>query len=196
MKDSKDGRQTISCKLERQVSALLSIAVVVALAVVPIDAQVECLGKCEQKLAECIRNQGNGLSSSASCIDDYEQCVDACLGATSAIRGCNDTERRSFTRTAALTYYPYIAGGPQSLGDTRLNLFVDRLAMRLDRTTFDRTGASCSMATLVRTTYQPGTHCRSESTSSSAGNTLSEAKCVVKDAKVFSGGRILYNGTL
>jgi hypothetical protein len=173
MEDSKDSRQTISRKLKRQISALLLIAVVVALAVVPIHAQVECLGRCEQTLAECIRNQGNGLSFSASCIDAYEQCVDACLGAASAIRGCNDTERRSFTRTATRTYFPYIAASPQSLGDTRLNLFVDRLAMRLDRTTFDRTGASCSIAILwFGPLISHGPNCGSERTSSSAGNTL------------------------
>src|SRR4030095_11969522 len=71
MEKSKDGRQTISRKVKLQISAIPSIALLILLAVVPINAQVECLGRCEEKLAQCIQNQGNGLNFSASCIDSY-----------------------------------------------------------------------------------------------------------------------------
>jgi hypothetical protein len=74
-------------KSGRRVLGLLAIVLVIAFAVVAINAQVECVGVCEQNLAQCIRNQGNGGSLSASCIETFEACVEACLGEAGAILG-------------------------------------------------------------------------------------------------------------
>lgn len=130
MEKSKDDRHTISRKVKRQVSALLSIALFIALAVVPVNAQVECLGKCEESFVLCLRNQGNGLSFSASCIETYEQCVEACLGSASALLGCNVEEQPRFAQNAALTHYPDSAASTRSLLARMLNLKGDRVTVK------------------------------------------------------------------
>jgi hypothetical protein len=81
MEKIENGRRTISLTVRR----LLSVAVVITLAVVAANAQVSCLGKCEQDYALCLRNQGNGLS--ATCLEIYDQCVEACTGAAGLILG-------------------------------------------------------------------------------------------------------------
>jgi hypothetical protein len=69
----------------------LSMALLIALSVVSSStarAQVECLGECEAQLASCLRNSGPGSPSPENaCIESYEACVDACLGASAALMG-------------------------------------------------------------------------------------------------------------
>lgn len=85
MEKLKAGRQTISQRtLKRD---LLSIAFVIALAVMAsprVQAQVECLGACEEQFATCLANQ-NPNSISPACQDAYEACVDACLGGSAGV---------------------------------------------------------------------------------------------------------------
>ena len=83
MKESKNGRQTIS----RGDKRLLSIALVITFAVVAAKAQMSCVGICEQNLAQCIRNQGNGPSLTASCLEQFDICVENCLEAAGAVLG-------------------------------------------------------------------------------------------------------------
>lgn len=87
----KAGCQLISPRIRGRKFRLLRIAMVIALFVVgtpSASAQVECLGVCEAQFAECLRNSGPGGSGfSASCLETYEVCVDACLGRYSAILG-------------------------------------------------------------------------------------------------------------
>lgn len=92
MKQGKAGRQPISLRVIRRPEfRLLSITLLIALSMVgnsSVSAQVECLGGCEAQLASCVRNStpGNSLFS-ASCLETYEACVDACLGGYSVILG-------------------------------------------------------------------------------------------------------------
>lgn len=81
MEMAKGGRQTI----KRQVSRLLSITLFLALAVGVSQAQVACLGVCEQNFERCLRTTGNGPQFSATCLETYEACVEACLGSAGAI---------------------------------------------------------------------------------------------------------------
>ena len=83
MDKTENGRQTISWTIRR----LLSIALVITLAVVVTNAQVGCLGICEQNLAQCLRNQGSDPPSGGSCLENYENCVEDCLGSAGAILG-------------------------------------------------------------------------------------------------------------
>lgn len=91
MNTFKAGPQPVSPGVKRKKFRLLPIALVIALLVVgglSASAQVACLGACEADLAWCIRNSGPGGSLfSASCLETYEACVDACLGRYSAILG-------------------------------------------------------------------------------------------------------------
>lgn len=90
MKKWRTGRQTISKgEVRHRVSNLMSIALVIALAVIAtprVSAQVECLGVCEERFVTCLQNQ-NPNSLSPSCQDAYEACVDACLGSYASILG-------------------------------------------------------------------------------------------------------------
>ena len=80
--ETKSGRQTISRTFKR----LLSIALVLTLTVGVTSAQIECLGVCEQNLAQCV-NQGGGLNFALTCLEIYELCVDNCIGAAGAVLG-------------------------------------------------------------------------------------------------------------
>lgn len=87
MKKSETGRQTISQRAVRR-RGLLSIALLIAVSVVAssrVTAQVECLGVCEAQFVGCLRNEGPVLS--ASCLETYEACVNACLGGYAAVLG-------------------------------------------------------------------------------------------------------------
>ena len=86
----KAGPQPISPRVvRRQILRLLPIALFIALSVVGtprVGAQVECLGVCEAQLASCVGGPRFGdLQLSASCLETYEACVDACLGSFNAI---------------------------------------------------------------------------------------------------------------
>lgn len=84
MKSWEIGCQTISRRVISRRS-LLSIALLIALSLGAsprASAQVECLGVCEEKFAQCLRNGG---SFRASCLETFEACVDACLGGSTAI---------------------------------------------------------------------------------------------------------------
>ena len=87
----KAGCQPILSRTRRRIFRLLPIAFVIAMVVVgspSASAQVECLGVCEANFAACLRNSGPGGSEfSASCLETFEACVDACLGRYSAILG-------------------------------------------------------------------------------------------------------------
>jgi hypothetical protein len=88
MQNSRVGRQTVSQRTARQqVSILMSIVLFVALSVVPssrVQAQVECLGACEEQYAACVGHSGH---VSMLCQDTYEICVNGCLGSFAALLG-------------------------------------------------------------------------------------------------------------
>ena len=88
MQNSRVGRQTVSQQAVRQqVSILMSIVLFVALSVVPssvVQAQVECLGACEEQYAACIGHPGH---VSMICQDSYENCVNSCLGSFATLLG-------------------------------------------------------------------------------------------------------------
>jgi hypothetical protein len=88
MQNSRVGRQTVSQRAVRhQVSILMSIVLFIALSMVPssvVQAQVQCLGKCEAQFAVCVSNSGD---FSTSCQDTYENCVNSCLGSFAALLG-------------------------------------------------------------------------------------------------------------
>jgi hypothetical protein len=89
MQNSRAGRQTVSKGVVRhRVSTLMSIALVIALAVIPsprVGAQVECLGACEAQFAACVGHSGGHYSM--LCQDTYEICVNSCLGSFAALLG-------------------------------------------------------------------------------------------------------------
>lgn len=93
MQNSRVGHQTVSQRAVRhQVSILMSIALFVALSVVPssvVQAQVECLGMCEADYAACMGQAGPGHPGqiAAVCQDTYETCVNNCLGRFAALLG-------------------------------------------------------------------------------------------------------------
>jgi hypothetical protein len=82
MEKTENGRQTIS----RTIKRLLPIALIIMLAVVVTHAQVACLGKCEQAFAQCV-NEGGVESFTDSCLEVYDRCVEACIGAAGEILG-------------------------------------------------------------------------------------------------------------
>ena len=62
-------------------SILMSILLLGTLSLVPAtkaNAQVDCMGRCEQQYALCVASGGRQFKS--SCQDAYESCIDACLG--------------------------------------------------------------------------------------------------------------------
>lgn len=88
MQNSRVGRQSVSQRAVRpQISILMSIVLFIALSMVPssmVQAQVQCLGRCEAQYAACLNNTGD---SSMSCQDTYENCVNSCLGSFAALLG-------------------------------------------------------------------------------------------------------------
>jgi hypothetical protein len=75
---------------KRQLSMLVLSVWLVALSLVPnpgVQAQTECLGNCEDQLANCIGHSRHIPMLEAICQDSYEYCVDACLGNYAAILG-------------------------------------------------------------------------------------------------------------
>jgi len=84
MQNSRVGLQTVSQRAVRhQVSSLMSIVLFIALAVVPslvVQAQVQCLGACEEQFATCKGDSGR-------CQDAYELCVNNCLSRFAALLG-------------------------------------------------------------------------------------------------------------
>ena len=65
-----------------QAPFLMSIVLFGALLMVPpteVNAQVRCLGRCEQIFAECLRTSEDNQYNSG-CLDRFEACVDRCLG--------------------------------------------------------------------------------------------------------------------
>jgi hypothetical protein len=89
MQNSKVSGQTMSRQAVATTgSILMSIVLFSALSLVPttnVNAQVECLGRCEQQLSLCLAS-GSG-EQPAGCMSAYEACVDACLGAFTALLG-------------------------------------------------------------------------------------------------------------
>lgn len=88
MQNSRVGRQIVSQRAARhQVSILMSIVLFIALTVVPssvVQAQVKCLGACEEQFATCIEQPGQIL---LRCVDTYEICVNSCLGGFATLLG-------------------------------------------------------------------------------------------------------------
>ena len=74
---------------ERQISAFASIALCLALSLMPslsVKAQVQCLAKCEKDLELCVRNSGTDLDSGfTSCQELFELCVTSCLSAVTVL---------------------------------------------------------------------------------------------------------------
>ena len=89
MQNSKTGRSTNSLRsIRRQVVILMSVVLFIALSMVPgtrVNAQVQCISACEQQFAMCLRNGGNNSAFAPTCLDTYEACIDACLGASAAL---------------------------------------------------------------------------------------------------------------
>lgn len=82
MQNSKVSGQTSPQAVKAKGSILMAIVLIGALSVVPatnVNAQVQCLGKCEQQLALCI---GSGGEDPGGCVTAYEVCVEKCLGNT------------------------------------------------------------------------------------------------------------------
>lgn len=88
MQNSRVGHQTVSQRAARhQVLILMSLVLFIALAVVPgsvVQAQVECLGSCEAQFEACI---GQKFPIPPACQDNYESCVNSCLGRFAALLG-------------------------------------------------------------------------------------------------------------
>jgi hypothetical protein len=88
MQNSRVVRQTVSQRAVRhQVSILMSIVLFIALSMLPssvVQAQVQCLGACEEKYAACT---GHSDQPSMGCQDTYEICVNSCLGSFAALLG-------------------------------------------------------------------------------------------------------------
>ena len=89
MQNWKAGRKTISQRsVRRQVSVLVAVVLFLAVSLFSgtrVNAQVECIGVCEQQYAECLRNGANYPAFAPTCLDTYEACVDACLGSFAAL---------------------------------------------------------------------------------------------------------------
>lgn len=69
-------------KTMTQAPFLMSIVLFGALLMVPatkVNAQVRCLGRCEQIFAECLRTTGDYQQNSSNCLDAFEDCVNRCL---------------------------------------------------------------------------------------------------------------------
>lgn len=88
MQNSRVGRQTGSKRAVRhRVALLMSIVLLIALFAVPssvVQAQVQCLGACEEQFAAC---RGRPNQDLMLCQDSYEICVDSCLGSFTALLG-------------------------------------------------------------------------------------------------------------
>jgi hypothetical protein len=65
-------------------SILMSIVLLGALSLIPasVNAQVECLGRCERNLTLCL---AAGTEQPSGCLTAYEICVDECLGSVAAL---------------------------------------------------------------------------------------------------------------
>ena len=91
MQNSRVGRQTVSQRAVRhQLSILMSIVLFIALSVAPssvVQAQVECLGGCEEQFVACIGPPGRPTEVAIVCQDTYESCVNSCLGSFAALLG-------------------------------------------------------------------------------------------------------------
>lgn len=83
MQNSEVRRPAVSLKAGKtKRSILMVLALLATLFLAPatkVNAQVECLNRCEQQLARCLAS-GGGEQFSTSCYDDYEACVNGCLG--------------------------------------------------------------------------------------------------------------------
>jgi hypothetical protein len=69
-----------------RVGRLFAIALFITLSVVAnqkAEAQSECMGICEQNLERCLIDQYS--PQGPSCIEKYEICASACIGAASAV---------------------------------------------------------------------------------------------------------------
>ncbi len=70
---------------KRRARVLMPVLLFVALTLVSgtqANAQVECLGACEQQYSGCLR-----IGGSSTCQDLFEACVNACLGRSAALMG-------------------------------------------------------------------------------------------------------------
>lgn len=65
---------------------LLAISLMTLTSGTQVQAQAECLGKCEETLAACL-NSARDPVAEAICQTNYWACVDGCLGSYAAIMG-------------------------------------------------------------------------------------------------------------
>lgn len=82
MQNAKAGQSISPRTVARQIAYRLSLVLLTAVFLVSgptAQAQVTCLGICEQNLEACIRN-GGGSSLAPTCIEIWEACVAACVG--------------------------------------------------------------------------------------------------------------------
>lgn len=69
--------------LQTQATTLTSIILFGALLLAPaakVNAQIECIGTCEERFVECLRNSGTSQQLSPGCVQSFEICVNECLG--------------------------------------------------------------------------------------------------------------------
>jgi hypothetical protein len=69
--------------MRTQATTLMSFVLSGALLLVPatkVNAQVECIGTCEERFVECLRNSGTSQQLSPGCLQSFEICVNECLG--------------------------------------------------------------------------------------------------------------------
>lgn len=89
MRTSQGGRRTgLRTAVKTQATTLMSIILFGALLLVPtskVNAQIECLGACEERLVECLRNSGTSQQFSPGCVQSFENCVNECLGNSAAV---------------------------------------------------------------------------------------------------------------
>jgi hypothetical protein len=84
MQNAKTGQGNSLRTVARQIAYRFSVALLIAVYLVAgltAQAQVSCLGICEQNLEACTRNN-DVLSLAPTCIEIWEACVAACVGAT------------------------------------------------------------------------------------------------------------------
>lgn len=91
MQISQGGRGTVlRTAVKTQAQIVMSMVLFGALLLVPttkVNAQTECIGVCEEKFVECLRNSGTSqqFNLSPSCVQSFESCVNACLGNVAAL---------------------------------------------------------------------------------------------------------------
>jgi hypothetical protein len=89
MQNAKVGQSISSRAAARHIAYRLSLALLIAVFLASgrtAQAQVTCMGICEQNLEACIRN-GGGSSLAPTCVEVYEACISACVAGAASLIG-------------------------------------------------------------------------------------------------------------